>query len=170
MDKEYYIANKEKVKEQIKNYRSTIMGRAVHLVSSYILQDKRRNFEKSVDFDGKWLVDNILTKPCKYCGRVDWHKLGCNRIDNSKPHTKDNVEPCCEECNISRLRKRRIHQYSLEGELIKIWDCIDDCVKETSFAKSCIQSRLRGKWYSSLRNKWYYGKEYKGYIWYNEPL
>lgn len=28
--------------------------------------------------------------------------MDCNRIDNSKPHTKDNVEPCCKSCN-SRL-------------------------------------------------------------------
>lgn len=76
--------------------------RASHQVRLYKFLDKRNGFDDVVDFDGEWMVDNIYSKPCKYCGETDWHKLGCNRIDNSKPHTKENVEPCCKSCN-SRL-------------------------------------------------------------------
>ena len=47
----------------------------------------------------EWYIENILLKSCVYCGETDWHKLGCNRKDNSKPHTIDNVECCCRRCN-----------------------------------------------------------------------
>lgn len=173
MGKDYnhkrYLSNKEKIIEQISEYRKTIKGRAVHLVSGYILQDRRNGFEKSVDFDGQWLVDNILTKPCVYCGETDWHKLGCNRLDNSKPHTKDNVEPCCYDCNTKKLRERRIYQYTLDGKLVKIWDKIKDVI-EGGYSRSCVQAALRGMRYSSLRKKWYISNKYKGYIWSYEPL
>ena len=55
--------------------------------------------DEAIDFDAKWIVDNIYSKTCTHCGESDWHKLGCNRLDNTKPHTKDNVEPCCQHCN-----------------------------------------------------------------------
>lgn len=29
-------------------------------------------------------------------------RIGCDRIDNSKGHTKDNVVPCCVECDKAR--------------------------------------------------------------------
>lgn len=98
-EKEYYLKNKDKIKEYNKNYSKTQYGRAYRLVNNYKLMDKRKGFEPSVDFNAQWIVDNIFSKPCPYCGETDWHLLGCNRIDDSKPHTKDNVEPCCKNCN-----------------------------------------------------------------------
>ena len=50
--------------------------------------------------DKDTVFENILTKPCVYCG--DTYRVGCDRIDNSKGHTKDNVVPCCIECNTAR--------------------------------------------------------------------
>ena len=47
----------------------------------------------------QWIVENIFSQPCAHCGENNWEKIGCNRLDNDKPHTKDNVEPCCKECN-----------------------------------------------------------------------
>lgn len=46
------------------------------------------------------MIDNILLKPCIYCG--DTHRIGCDRIDNTLGHTKNNVVPCCIECNTAR--------------------------------------------------------------------
>ena len=46
------------------------------------------------------MISNITTKPCFYCG--DTNRVGCDRIDNSKGHTKDNVVPCCYDCNCAR--------------------------------------------------------------------
>lgn len=97
-----YEANKEFILEQHKQYNKTQMGRASYLLNDYRRMDRERGFGDVIDFDAKWIVDNIFTKPCIYCGETDWRKLGCDRIYNSKPHTKDNVVPCCLKCNAER--------------------------------------------------------------------
>ena len=51
-----------------------------------------------------WIVEHIFNQPCHYCGKTDWTKMGCDRIDNSLPHTQDNVVPCCAECNRKKAR------------------------------------------------------------------
>lgn len=73
-------------------------SRANNLVTAYRQTDRKYNLGVG-DLTAKWVVDNIFTKSCAHCGETDWHKLGCNRLDNSKPHTIDNVEPCCMKCN-----------------------------------------------------------------------
>lgn len=50
-------------------------------------------------------MENIFAKPCAYCGETDWTQLGCHRIDNSKPHTIDNVVCCCRKCHKHLQRK-----------------------------------------------------------------
>lgn len=110
--KDYYSENKEKIieyqKEYQKEYDKTQMARANSLLSAYKTADKKTNRGKC-DITAKWIVDNIFSKPCTYCGETDWHLLGCNRLDNSKPHTIDNVEPCCGKCNVELGRKELIH-------------------------------------------------------------
>lgn len=98
--KEY---NKLYHKEYYKQYIKTPMGRACNLISAYNQSDKQHDRGKG-DLTAKWIVENIFTKTCK-CGRSGWEIMGCNRLDNSKPHTKDNVEPCCTECNRKLPRK-----------------------------------------------------------------
>lgn len=90
--------NKEKKLEYQREWRKTQYGRATMILSAYIEADKNMGREQG-DLTPQWIVDNIFTKPCPYCGETDWTKIGCNRLDNSKPHTKDNVEPCCGKCN-----------------------------------------------------------------------
>ena len=51
------------------------------------------------------MVENTFNDHCLYCGETDWIKLGLDRIDNSKPHTPDNVVTCCEKCNTKRGNK-----------------------------------------------------------------
>lgn len=104
INKQYYQNNKKKTNKYIKQYRKTQNGRASHLLGTYNLSDKKANRGKG-DLTIQWIVDNIFTKPCIYCGKTDWRKLGCDRIDNSKPHTEDNVVPCCTECNKKRNKK-----------------------------------------------------------------
>jgi hypothetical protein len=95
----YYLKRREellaKKTEYQKVYEKTQMGRAQRQFQQYKRMDKKNGFGDVIDFDAKWIVENIYTKKCAYCDETDWHKLGCNRIDNSKGHTKDNVEPCC---------------------------------------------------------------------------
>ena len=84
-------------------YNKTPKGRAVYLLNRYKSSDKEHNRGES-DLTSQWIVENIFSKPCAHCGETDWRKIGCNRLDNSKPHTMDNVEPCCGKCNI-KLKK-----------------------------------------------------------------
>jgi len=119
--KKYYERNKSRIiayqTEYQKEYDLTPMARANSLLGSYKSADKK-NGRGECDFDAKWIVDNIFTKPCTHCGETDWHKLGCNRLDNSKPHTKDNVEPCCFMCNIKELKM----EHNADGTFKKIME------------------------------------------------
>lgn len=96
---EYYRNNREDRLSYHKEYTKTKMGRASYLAAAYDREDRKYN-RGECDFDAKWIVENIFDKPCVHCGETDWRKIGCNRLDNSKPHTKDNVEPCCGKCNL----------------------------------------------------------------------
>lgn len=90
--------NKNKITDWLKQYRQTPIGRAVYLCNNYKRLDKKYN-RRECTVTAQWIVDNIFTKPCVYCGETDWRKLGCDRIDNDLPHTLENVVCCCEECN-----------------------------------------------------------------------
>lgn len=102
--KKYKKENKEHKKEYMKLFRKTPIGRAFMLLYGYNKSDREKNRGQG-DLTVEWILENILFKPCAHCGETDWRKLGCNRLDNSKPHTKDNVEPCCWECGRKQPRK-----------------------------------------------------------------
>lgn len=64
-----------------------------------------------------WMIDNIIKKPCVHCG--DTNRIGCDRIDNNKGHTKDNVVPCCYECNCARNNNFSYNEMLIIGKAIK---------------------------------------------------
>lgn len=103
-NKKYYLENTEKVKEYSKKRYNTPIGRASALLKSYNKQDIEMGRGKG-NLTAKWIVDNIFSQPCAHCGKTGWENIGCNRINNDLPHTKDNVEPCCFECNVKLARK-----------------------------------------------------------------
>ena len=96
---EYYQANKEKIAE----YYATPKGRAGNLVGTYKQEDNKYN-RGECTITAEWVIEHIFNQPCHYCGKTDWHELGCDRIDNSLPHTPDNVVPCCTDCNKKKAR------------------------------------------------------------------
>ena len=103
---EYRKNNREKIAERMAEYmaeyRSTKYGRAKNLLGSYRRVDKKYN-RGECTLTADWIVDNIFSgQGCVYCGESDWRKLGCDRIDNSKPHTPENCVPCCHACNIKK--------------------------------------------------------------------
>lgn len=125
---DFYRNNKQKYDE----YRKSQLGRAISLLNRYKSADLESG-RGECTLTAKWVVDNIFTKPCAHCGETDWRKIGCNRLDNSKPHTEDNVEPCCWECNKklgNEYHKKKICQYTKEGVLVKVWDCVSDAINE----------------------------------------
>lgn len=109
---EYKKVNKDKIAEYRREWLTTPIGRASNLVSAYNGCDKMHNRGRG-DLTAEWIVEHIFSQPCAHCGETDWRKLGCNRLDNTKPHSKDNVEPCCRECNLKLPRKQHhISEYS----------------------------------------------------------
>lgn len=102
--KNYREEHKEEISEIKKNYHSTQFGRAVNICSTYTQSDKERN-RGECTLTPQWIVDNIFSKSCIYCGESDWHKLGCDRIDNNLPHTPENVVCSCWDCNNKRKNK-----------------------------------------------------------------
>lgn len=112
----HYRENKEAHKERVKNYRKNWydkpISRACNLLSAYNEADMLYNRGKG-DLTAKWIVENIFSKPCVHCGKEGWKVIGCNRLDNTKPHSKDNVEPCCRDCNLKLPRKtNQMSEYS----------------------------------------------------------
>lgn len=98
-----------KTKEEIKDYQ-----REYRKTKKYIAMSRARDY-KRLDMEhgrgestltSEWILNNILNSKCHYCGETDYHKLGCDRIDNSKPHTEDNVVCCCRRCNTQRGRMK----------------------------------------------------------------
>lgn len=103
--KQYYQDNKNEIIEKQKQYYKTKFGRASNLVKAYRREDKKYN-RGECTLTPQWVVDNIFSgQKCHYCKETDWTKLGCDRIDNSLPHTSDNVVCCCKECNIKKGTK-----------------------------------------------------------------
>ena len=88
-----------KAAKDVKTRPETIRAKASKMISAYTVKDTK-NGTTICDIDIDWMIENILLKPCVYCG--DTHRVGCDRIDNSRGHTKDNVVPCCVECNTAK--------------------------------------------------------------------
>lgn len=104
--KEKGIINKHNKRPSLdkKIYRQTKGGRALTLIHGYKKSDEKYN-RGECTLTKEWVIENIFSgQKCYYCGETDWLKLGCDRIDNSKPHTPDNVVCCCKECNNERQK------------------------------------------------------------------
>ena len=147
-------------KDYMKEYRNTPLGRAQMLISNYIRNDRNNGFGKVVDFDARWIVENIMSKPCSHCGKTGWDKIGCNRIDNTKGHTKDNIEPCCRECNIGQgaidYNSKQVYQYTLDGQLVNKYSSAMDAERKTGFNHSHIIECCNGKHNKHKNFKWSY--------------
>ena len=154
--KQWYAANREKELKRMKEYFKTPMGRALNLLMQYNTSDKKRGRGKG-DLTAQWIVDNIFTKPCVHCGKAGWEIIGCNRLDNSKPHTKDNVEPCCKECNdrLAGKEHKQVYQYTLDGELVRVWESTAEAGRN-GFHHGHISECCLGKLKTHGGYKWSY--------------
>lgn len=112
MDKIYRKNNANRIKTTKQNYRKTKMGRACELSKGYKRKDRESGLGIDNNINSKWIVDNIFSgQKCVYCGDQDWMHLGCDRIDNSKPHTADNVVCSCGLCNIERADRYTVEEF-----------------------------------------------------------
>lgn len=102
--------------KDVKEAGVNIRAKASKMISSYKVKDFK-NKTDICDIDIDWMIENILAKNCVYCG--DDKRIGCDRIDNSKGHTKDNVVPCCVECNTARNNNFTFEEMKILGETIR---------------------------------------------------
>lgn len=81
-----------------------------------------------------------------------------------KQHTEETKNKIS-QANKGRISKRRkqVAQYTLDGELVKIWDCVKECAKY-GFSEGCVGFCCRGKQDKHKGFKWKYldnGKQYE---------
>lgn len=110
----YRSQNKEKCIELQKRWEieNPKKVRAHSLSKSYKRNDKWKSMDTSGNVNTKWIVDNIFSgQKCVYCGDQDWTHLGCDRIDNNKPHTADNVVCSCFICNADRADRYTVEEF-----------------------------------------------------------
>lgn len=158
--KKYYETHKD-VREKWKDNNKKYV-RASQQYQKYKIMDLKNGFGDVIDFDPQWIIDNIYTKSCPHCKRSGWEIMGCNRLDNSKPHTKDNVEPCCKECNVELAKNYISEKHSIQidqidkvtGEVIHKWKNSEEAAKQLKCNASHIRSCARGE-----------RKTHNGYIW-----
>lgn len=119
-NKEIIFGQKRKTsKKKITDYRDLISKQSIRnkvskMISAYKCKDKRKNFECDIDRE---FMENIITSQCVYCGSFD--NVGCDRINNNKGHTKDNVVPCCYRCNVTRGNQYTFWEMLLLGKAIR---------------------------------------------------
>ena len=94
--------------------KQAIRNKASKMLSSYRIKDKKRDFECNLSVED---MIKIMNQPCVYCG--DTNKIGCDRIDNSKGHTIDNVVPCCVDCNKARSDSFSFEEMKILGKTIR---------------------------------------------------
>ena len=100
---QYRQANKDAIAEykaEWYNPQTHPLNWAKTIVNNYNNMDKERGFDTSQTITADWFLDNIAYRPCAHCGLQAIGLIGCNRLDNTKGHTIDNVEPCCFKCNL----------------------------------------------------------------------
>lgn len=93
-----------------------IRAKASKMISSYKTKDRKMGLNVC-DITIDWMISNIFSKPCFYCG--DTNRIGCDRLDNNKGHTMDNVVPCCVECNTARNNYFSVDEMKKIGMVIR---------------------------------------------------
>lgn len=101
ISKKFRDTHKEERKKENQEYDKTKAGRASRIVR-YLKQYDKDAGRGETTITQKWILENIFTSSCTYCGETDWKKLGCDRIDNSLPHTPENCICSCGACNVER--------------------------------------------------------------------
>ena len=113
--KEWNKRKKEHTSDYNKSYYETLLGLARRRRNHYVYEDKKAGHDTAQTVTYKWIIENILTdKSCIYCGDSEKEHLGCDRIDNSKGHTPDNIVCACPICNWERSLENMTVQEFIE--------------------------------------------------------
>jgi hypothetical protein len=102
---------KELRKARMRRWNQSQRGRATFLRKAYQRID-------ACDLTAEEILALIL-QPCVYCGTVTANR-GLDRIDNSQPHIKGNVQTACTECNIIRGDRFTVPEMKLLGATVAL--------------------------------------------------
>lgn len=83
------------------------------------------------------------------------------RISISKKGIKKSIESVLKMID---TKSRPVCQYTLNGELVKIYNSTKD-VKQEGFDQSSVSKCCRGKYFDKKRNKWVNITQHNGFIW-----
>lgn len=104
--KRYKAKKKAEIKQKnAEKYRNNIEFRAHSLSNSYKAYDKYHFYSSKEETITDIELIELFKNGCIYCGEKDWHKLGADRIDNKRPHSKTNCVCSCGRCNVERSKK-----------------------------------------------------------------
>lgn len=92
-----------------------LRDKASKMISSYKCKDKKKGYKCDLIID--WFIPNIFDKLCFYCESSE--NIGADRIDNKRGHMKDNVVPCCYDCNILRNNRYSVEEMKILGNFAK---------------------------------------------------
>ena len=95
---EYYQENKDKIADYY-DPQTHPMNWARNMVNAYRQMDRDRFGDDSQTITAEWFLEHIAYRQCAHCGKQGIGLVGCNRLDNTKGHTEDNVEAACFKCN-----------------------------------------------------------------------
>jgi hypothetical protein len=94
----------EKARASARKYQRSLRYSSDHKKIAKIINsdskrtDRHRGWKN--DLSPEWIADQIKDG-CVYCGDKRT-RMTMDRIDNDKPHTRDNVVPACIRCNLTR--------------------------------------------------------------------
>lgn len=152
------MSNAEKLREK----RKTPKYRALYLLSGYRRQDRLYNRGECTLTQQD--IFDLWEQGCNWCGETDWHKLGADRIDNSKPHTKDNCVCACWSCNAKRganrggNNKKAVVQYTLDGQFVAEYESTVNAQSKTGINQSSISKCCNNKFKTAGGFIWKYNK------------
>jgi len=89
--------------------------------------------------------------------------------DGSVDLGKSNLEWCTLEYNVkygtrTERTSKKVYQYTLDGELIKIWSSTAECGRN-GFSQTKVSDCCNGGYFSHSRGKWHTVNSHKGYKW-----
>lgn len=93
-----------------------LRAKASKMMAQYRLTDRNKNFVGEI-ISIEWFIDNILKAICVYC--LTPNRVGADRVDNNKGHTKENIVPACYRCNTTRGNQFTHEQMLKLGKFIR---------------------------------------------------
>ena len=96
--------------DYFQKYSNTLNYKALRLLHNYKRYDEEHGLG-GFNLTKEFILGKILASSCIYCGDSNWEHLGCDRVDNTKGHTTDNVVCSCSVCNAQRSDRFTVEEF-----------------------------------------------------------